>query len=79
MFAPPDHFGGPGPTVGRYRQGPRASQKNHWQRGQRAREDETSKASLMVEVGMKTDRIRTNITDIIFVFIFLVGFIFEYG
>jgi len=28
---------------------------------------------------MKTDRIRTDITDIIFVFIFLVGFGFEYG
>jgi len=30
-------------------------------------------------IGMKTDRIRTDITDIIFVFIFLVGFGFEYG
>ena len=30
-------------------------------------------------VGMKTDRIRTDITDIIFVFTFLVGFGFEYG
>jgi len=30
-------------------------------------------------LGMKTDRIRTDITDIIFVFIFLVGFEFEYG
>jgi hypothetical protein len=29
--------------------------------------------------GMKTDRKRTDITDIIFVFIFLVGFRFEYG
>jgi len=31
------------------------------------------------ELGMKTDRIRTDITDIIFVFIFLVGVGFEYG
>jgi len=31
------------------------------------------------QVGMKTDRIRTDITDMIFVFIFLVGFGFEYG
>jgi len=30
-------------------------------------------------VGMKTDRIRTNIIDITFVFIFLSGFGFEYG
>jgi hypothetical protein len=30
-------------------------------------------------VGMKTDRIRTNITDIVFVFIFISGFGFEYG
>ena len=30
-------------------------------------------------VGMKTDRIRTDIIDIIFVFIFLIEFIFEYG
>jgi hypothetical protein len=30
-------------------------------------------------VGMKTDRIRTDNTDIIFVFIFLSGFGFEYG
>jgi hypothetical protein len=29
-------------------------------------------------LGMKTDRIRTNITDIIFVFIFMSGFEFEY-
>jgi hypothetical protein len=29
--------------------------------------------------GMKTDRIRTDIIDIIFVFIFLVGFRFKYG
>ena len=32
-----------------------------------------------VGVGMKTDRIRTDIIDIIFVFIFLVRFGFEYG
>jgi len=32
-----------------------------------------------LEVGMKTDRIRMDITDIIFVFIFLVGFGFKYG
>jgi len=32
-----------------------------------------------VQIGMKTDRIRTDITDIIFVFIFLVGFGFKYG
>ena len=30
-------------------------------------------------VGMKTDRIRTDITDITFVFIFLSRFGFEYG
>jgi hypothetical protein len=30
-------------------------------------------------VGMKTDRIRTDITDIVFVFIFMSGFGFEYG
>jgi hypothetical protein len=30
-------------------------------------------------VGMKTDRIRTDITDIVFVFIFISGFGFEYG
>ena len=30
-------------------------------------------------LGMKTDRIRTDITDIIFVFTFLVEFGFEYG
>jgi hypothetical protein len=30
-------------------------------------------------VGMKTDWIQTDITDIISVFIFLVGFGFEYG
>ena len=30
-------------------------------------------------VGMKTDRIRTDITNITFVFIFLSGFGFEYG
>jgi hypothetical protein len=29
--------------------------------------------------GMKTDRIRTDITDIVFVFIFMSGFGFEYG
>jgi hypothetical protein len=28
---------------------------------------------------MKTDRIRTDITDIVFVFIFMFGFGFEYG
>jgi hypothetical protein len=32
-----------------------------------------------VQVGMKTDRIRTDITDIVFVFIFMFGFGFEYG
>jgi hypothetical protein len=32
----------------------------------------------ILQAGMKTDRIRTDITDIIFVFIFLVGFGFEY-
>jgi hypothetical protein len=30
-------------------------------------------------VGMKTDRIRTDITDIVFVFVFMFGFGFEYG
>jgi hypothetical protein len=30
-------------------------------------------------VGMKTDRIRTDITDIVFVFVFMSGFRFEYG
>jgi len=34
---------------------------------------------LGVGSGMKTDRIQTDITDIIFVFIFLSGFGFEYG
>jgi hypothetical protein len=29
-------------------------------------------------LGMKTDRIRTDITDIVFVFIFMSGFGFEY-
>jgi hypothetical protein len=29
-------------------------------------------------VGMKTDRIRTDITDIVFVFVFMSGFGFEY-
>ena len=33
----------------------------------------------MAWVGMKTDQIRTDITDITFVFIFLLGFGFEYG
>jgi len=33
----------------------------------------------VVRTGMKTDRIWTDITNIIFVFIFLVGFRFEYG
>jgi hypothetical protein len=33
----------------------------------------------MCWVQMKTDRIRTDITDIIFVFIFMSGFEFEYG
>jgi hypothetical protein len=33
----------------------------------------------VVGVGMKTDRIRTDITDIVFVFIFMSGFGFEYG
>jgi hypothetical protein len=30
-------------------------------------------------LGMKTDRIRTDVTDIVFVFIFMSGFGFEYG
>jgi hypothetical protein len=34
---------------------------------------------LELRVGMKTDRIRTDITDIVFVFIFMSGFGFEYG
>jgi len=34
---------------------------------------------LGLQIWMKTDRIRTDITDIIFVFIFLVEFGFEYG
>ena len=33
----------------------------------------------MADDGMKTDLIRRDINDIIFVFIFLVGFEFEYG
>ena len=33
----------------------------------------------LLEVGMKTDRIRTDITHIIFVFIFLFGFGFGHG
>jgi hypothetical protein len=32
-----------------------------------------------VQLGMKTDRIRTDITDIVFVFVFMSGFGFEYG
>ena len=32
-----------------------------------------------IQLAMKTDRIRTNIIDIIFIFIFLVRFGFEYG
>ena len=32
-----------------------------------------------LSLGMKTDRIRTDITNITFVFIFLSGFGFEYG
>jgi hypothetical protein len=32
-----------------------------------------------LSVGMKTDRIQTDITDIVFVFIFMSGFGFEYG
>jgi hypothetical protein len=35
--------------------------------------------SFCIGVGMKTDRIRTDITDIVFVFIFMSGFGFEYG
>jgi hypothetical protein len=31
------------------------------------------------QLGMKTDRIRTDITDIVFVFIFMSGLGFEYG
>jgi hypothetical protein len=31
-----------------------------------------------VRVGMKTDRIQTDITDIVFVFVFMSGFGFEY-
>jgi hypothetical protein len=34
---------------------------------------------LGLQVGMKTDQIRTDIIDITFVFIFLSGFGFEYG
>jgi hypothetical protein len=30
-------------------------------------------------IAMKTDEIRTNITDIVFIFIFMFGFGFEYG
>jgi hypothetical protein len=41
--------------------------------------EESSGAQTPREVGMKTDRIRTDITDIIFVFIFMSGFRFEYG
>jgi hypothetical protein len=33
----------------------------------------------LISLGMKTDRIRTDITDIVFVFIFMHGFGFEYG
>jgi hypothetical protein len=35
--------------------------------------------SISLLVGMKTDRIRTDITDIVFVFVFMSGFGFEYG
>jgi hypothetical protein len=31
-----------------------------------------------MRLGMKTDRIRTDITDIVFVFVFMSGFGFEY-
>jgi hypothetical protein len=34
---------------------------------------------LGIGVEMKTDRIRTDITHIVFVFIFMSGFGFEYG
>ena len=44
-----------------------------------ARETTSPRATTTNGDGMKTDRIRTDIIDIIFVFIFLVGFRFEYG
>jgi len=37
------------------------------------------RSSSMSTLGIKMDRIRTDITDITFVFIFLSGFGFEYG
>jgi len=40
---------------------------------------ENNKVTVSVPVAMKTHRIRTDITYIIFVFIFLVGFGFVYG
>jgi hypothetical protein len=43
----------------------------------RTRVDDSS--SSMVHIGMKTDRIQTDITDIVFVFIFMSGFGFKYG
>jgi hypothetical protein len=38
-----------------------------------------SRAALLCTAGMKTDRIRMDMADITFVFIFLVRFGFEYG
>ena len=40
---------------------------------------ERKKNTLYFHLGMKMDRIWTDIIDIIFVFIFLIGFGFEYG
>jgi hypothetical protein len=39
----------------------------------------SSDAPPLLSSGMKTDRIRTDITDIVFVFVFMSGFGFEYG
>jgi hypothetical protein len=48
-------------------------------RGLRSRMGANTRELDVLDIGMKTDRIRTDITDIIFVFIFMFGFGFEYG
>jgi hypothetical protein len=55
-------------------------EKEWWQgRGCVARAWEGGGVRRGLDLGMKTDRIRTDITDIVFVFIFMSGFGFEYG
>jgi len=48
-------------------------------RKKKEEEKKSERPSPIWPLGMKTDQIRTDITDIIFVFIFLVGFGFKYG